>query len=203
MSPTRPSSKGRSNTYLRWPPPGAAVAALAAPVPAAATLLLSPRFRFRRRAAAVFWLLIVAIGLQGLAAGVLGTLGPRHVHRSGNEPTEAGVLVDFRRGPGDITARPAPTHVATAFGHFHAEGRPLRHHHAAGDASVVSLDGPMADNLADEAGLHAVAAVFVALLPSGTSWHPERTRESFAAKALWPLLTHVSQPPRRPPRTTA
>ena len=133
--------------------------------------------------------------MQGVAAGIAAALGPAHVHQQANRPL---LLEDFRRVAATVAP---PAHVATAFGHFHGKATPIRHHHAAGDASVVLVDDPLrawAD--AESASAGSSLALFSAVLPTTLAWVGQAPAGSPACCAAWPSLTHDPQPLERPPR---
>ncbi|MEO8525652.1 MAG: hypothetical protein ABI460_13090 [Caldimonas sp.] len=144
-------------------------------------------------------LLACLVPLHGLAAGMIAAIGPAHSHKA----MASIVLEDFRRAPAQITV--LPTHVATAFGHFHAAGSSQRHHHARGDASVVLADGEALQSSGDgdDLGISPTLAMFVALLPSGIAWSPATLDAVAASHAPWVPETHHPALPERPPRAPA
>ena len=145
-------------------------------------------------------LLACLVSLQGLAAGVIATVGPAHTHKA---MAISLVLEDFRRATVSVSA--LPTHVATAFGHFHDVDTPRRHHHAHGDASVVLADGAALQGAGDveDASISPSLAVFVALLPSAMTPLPAVPDASAATHAPWAPQTHCPALPDRPPRAFA
>jgi hypothetical protein len=153
---------------------------------------------FARRLVAC--LLACLVPLQGLAAGMIAAIGPAHSHKI---VATAIVLEDFRRAPSQLAA--PPTHVATAFGHFHAGETSQRHHHARGDASVVLADGEALPSSGDgdDLSISPTLAMFVALLPSGLAWLPATLDAVAASRAPWVPETHHPALPERPPRALA
>ncbi|MEP7058883.1 MAG: hypothetical protein ABI809_14040 [Caldimonas sp.] len=145
----------------------------------------------------VAWLLACLIPLQGIAAGVIGAAGPLHVHRA-TAASEL-VLTDFRRASAQSTA-PSIVHVASAFGHFHAGGKPLRHPHSRADRSVVAAPGEAQAGAADESTLSPTLLVLVAPIPHVPVWAATTQREAFVARPSWRSLTHDPEPFERPPR---
>ena len=146
----------------------------------------------------IVWVLACLLPLQGTAAGVITVIGPAHTHKT--VPAAHLVLTDFRRLP--LRAIAPPTHVATAFGHFHGADTPLRHHHPRSDASVVRIGDaglqPGAD--ADELSISPTLAAFVALLPSPARWPAAALPHAFTVPVAWPSLTDDPEPLERPPR---
>jgi hypothetical protein len=134
------------------------------------------------------WLLALLVFAQSVGASVLATLGPAHVHKAA--PVTVGLeYFDLRRAP--TRAPSPPTHVLTAFGHFHSDGQPHRHYHRSDDASVDLLDGGTSQQ-ADEASdaTFASALVAVALLAAPFAWFAVADRTAPAASAAWTSLTH-------------
>ena len=145
-------------------------------------------------------LLACLIPLHGLTAGVIATVGPAHTHQSSGSTL---VLQDFRRAP--VPTSTLPTHIATAFGHFHGSDTPLHHHHAHGDASVVFADGAALQGAGDgeDGSVSPGLAFFFALLSSPMTSLPDAPDASAAAHAPWAPLTHCPALPERPPRALA
>lgn len=145
-------------------------------------------------------LLACLVPLQGLAASMFATIGPAHSHKV---MAATIVLEDFRRAPAQLTA--PPTHVATAFGHFHSGGSPLRHHHARGDGSVVLADSEalQSNGDGDDLSISPTLAMFVALLPSALVWLPTTADAVAASRTSWAPQTHHPALPERPPRALA
>ena len=145
-------------------------------------------------------LLACLVPLQGLAAGMIAAAGPAHTHK---QMATTLVLEDFRRAPASVST--PPTHVATAFGHFHGADTALRHHHPRGDASVVPADGATLQAAGDgeDASISPSLAVFVALLPSAMAPLPAAPDAAAAAHAPWAPQTHCPALPERPPRASA
>jgi hypothetical protein len=146
----------------------------------------------------VVWLLALLVLAQSVGASVLTTLGPAHVHKVAPE-TVGLEYFDFRRLPTGLNSR--PTHVPTAFGHFHADGQPYRHYHRSDDSSVVLLDGGTSQQ-ADEASdaTFAAALAAMALLPPSLAWSSGAVRAAPAESLAWPSLTHDPEPFEKPPR---
>jgi hypothetical protein len=139
--------------------------------------------------------LALLVTLHGLGASVLATLGPLHTHKSAPSLV---VLDDFRRGTwhAAVGKRAAERH-----GHGHAAATALRHHHAAGDASVNLAPGEAAQRLdADDAGFGTGLAAIVALVPTALAWSPQAPRDVPAARLAWVPQTHHPEPFERPPR---
>ena len=105
------------------------------------------------------WFLALSIPVLGMAATVAQVLGAAHFHRSGAGGVAVAVAADeeamrgfedFRRAAPHAFLVPVP---ARSFLVFHTHGGLERHHHAAGDATVVALggrdgDGPSGDDAA-------------------------------------------------------
>ena len=93
------------------------------------------------------WFLALSIPVLGMAATVAQLLGAAHYHRSdsGDFAVAAAGDDDLMRGFEDF--RRAAPHAflvavpARSFLVFHTHGGLERHHHAAGDATVVALGG--------------------------------------------------------------
>jgi hypothetical protein len=153
---------------------------------------------FARRLVAC--LLACLVPLQGLAATMIAAIGPAHSHKV---MATAIVLEDFRRAPSQLVA--PPTHVAIAFGHFHAAGSSQRHHHARGDASIVLADGEalQSNGDGDDLSISPTLAMFVALLSSALPWQPTALDAVAASRAPWVPETHHPALPERPPRSLA
>ena len=149
-------------------------------------------------------LLAALVPLQGLAAGMIAAMGPAHTHKAVTARqtivATALALEDFRRAPTSVAAK--PTHVATAFGHFHATQAPLRHHHARGDDSVVLADGAalQSNGGGEELSISPTLALFVARLPSAMASLPAAPVAAAASHAPWAPQTHCPALPERPPR---
>src|SRR5450755_963125 len=112
--------------------------------------------------------LALLVTLQGAGASVLATLGPLHTHKTA-APLVA--LDDFRRGHSQFSAG---ERAAERHGHGHGIDTSLRHHHAAGDASVSLAAGEAAQGLdADDAGPGTTLAAIVALVPAAPAWSPQ------------------------------
>lgn len=127
------------------------------------------------------WLLAALLPLQAVAATVLAARGPSHVH---------------------VPAKAETADILRAFGHFHRAGAAERHHHAAGDTSVVhSGDGAAIEQDSKAAG--TTLAAFVALLsaPLGCTLPPATTVH--AEHRPWAWLTHLPERLERPPRSAA
>ncbi len=143
------------------------------------------------------WLLACLVPLQALAAGFLAANGPAHTHLPAASARH--VLDDLRRAP--VRRLTVETHAASAFGHFHGGGDAERHHHAAGDPSVV-LDG--ADLLqagdTDDMSASPSLGVFAGLIPASPGRLDPTTPEPPAAHARWTPQTHDPALPERPPR---
>jgi hypothetical protein len=144
------------------------------------------------------WLLAALLSLQGTAAAVAATLGPAHVHRSC-----AGVrlvLDDLRRA---VPTMARHEHVATLVGHVHADTASHRHHHAAGDSSVVPLAGDAWNLLAqsDDATSGAALSALVAVLPEALDWHLPAMTHAAVTVAAPSWRSHEPEPDERPPRT--
>lgn len=135
------------------------------------------------------WLLIVALPLQSVALGALAAQGPLHVHKK----QSAAALIDFRRQAEGAVA--LPLHVHGWLGIAHASA--LRHHHAAGDASVVaSADDPGAGDG------HAAPLMgdFLPLLPALPAWAPPRIAQRRPAEPACAFATRFAPRLERPPR---
>ena len=149
-------------------------------------------------------LLAALVPLQGLAAGMIAAVGPAHTLKSvatAQTPLATALLLgDFRRAPVHIEA--PSTHVATAFGHFHATQGPLRHHHACGDVSVVLADGNALQSNGDgeDLSISPTLALFVALIPSAMAPLPAAPDATTASHAPWAPQTHHPALPEHPPR---
>ena len=90
----------------------------------------------------VVWCLLFALPMLGLSSIAVGMLGSSHHHAEAQRSASAmRGWHDFRR-----TAHAPPSQPAE-----HAHAALLRHHHAGGDASVVALDGDVAEALQGEA----------------------------------------------------
>ncbi len=147
---------------------------------------------------ALLWVLACLIPLQGMAASVLATLGPAHVHRAANlAPPE---LEDFRRAPLHPALR--LTHVDSMFGHFHSDAAPLRHHHAGRDATVVLVGDDAAQQVAgaDESNLSPALGALVTMIPSVVAWLAPAPTSVRACGDAWASLTNDPEPFERPPR---
>jgi len=135
--------------------------------------------------------------MQAMAAGVIAAAGPSHHH----VPATAARLVldDFRRAPVRLVA--VETHLATAFGHFHGGASPERHHHAAGDASVVVDDGDLAQaGEGDDISVSPSLGVFLGLISAPPGWHATALPARPASRPRWTPQTHHPDFPERPPR---
>jgi len=146
-----------------------------------------------------FLVLVLAflVPLQALAGGVLAARGAAHTHnQAAGAPL---VLDDFRRSP--VRRHAVETHVAGAFGHFHASGAVQRHHHAAGDVTVVveGRDLP-APSDADDMSISPSLGVFVALISTAPSWSELSAPSLAPAHPRWTPQTHDPAGPERPPR---
>jgi len=143
------------------------------------------------------WLLACLVPLQAMAAGVIAAAGPSHHH----VPVTAARLVldDFRRAP--IRLMAVEAHVATAFGHFHGGASPERHHHAAGDATVM-LDGGDLPQAGDGDGISVSPSlgVFVGLISAPPGWQATALRARPASYPGWTPQTHHPDLLERPPR---
>lgn len=144
------------------------------------------------------WLLAAVMVAQAVGASVLATLGPAHAHKAGADSVGLEYF-DLRRAPSPIASR--PTHVLTAFGHFHGDGPRQRHYHRADDDTVVLLDAASSQQ-GDEAreATCAAALAALALLPSPLAGFATADRAAPRACAAWPLLTHDPEPLDKPPR---
>jgi len=146
---------------------------------------------------AVVWLLACLVPLQALAAGVIAVAGPAHSHRPA--ASVGLVLDDFRRAPAGLTR--GETHAAGPLGHFHGVDSAERHHHAAGDPTVV-IDP--ADQLrhgdSDDPGFSPSLALFVGLVSAPPSWPAAAAPARPIAPARWSPRTHHPALPERPPR---
>jgi hypothetical protein len=141
------------------------------------------------------WLMAL-LPLQGMAACALATRGPLHTHGGG----PLLVLEDFRRAPAPPASH--PVHVATAFGHFHGPGTPLRHYHRFDDTSVVAADdgglGQAGD--ADPSMPDHGCAALDGLLPTSPGWLAPTLAWTRAFHTAWAWLTFEPEPIERPPR---
>jgi hypothetical protein len=156
---------------------------------------------FRRNPMAkhlVAWLLIALLPLQGMAACALATRGPLHTHRV---ELQLLVLEDVRRAP--VAASASPVHIATAFGHFHAAGTPLRHYHRFDDTTVMAADDGglgQAGNAGNSALDHGAGAID-GLLPTSPGWVSQAAAQTRAFHVAWAWLTFEPEPFERPPRS--
>ena len=128
------------------------------------------------------WVLVVLAALtalQGATTAALALLGPLHTHQHPARSAPSGV-----------------DHVLSAFGHYHAAEAPLRHHHAAGDASVVH------DAADSDPGWLAspTLAAFVGLVGQPAAWQPPALTGVAASRPAWQPLTHHPGGIERPPR---
>ena len=150
------------------------------------------------------WILIALTPLQAMAASVLATRGPAHVHRASAGASAAVsnalVLIDFRREAGPSMAR--ERHVATAFGHFHGAAVVQRHHHARGDPGVLRIgdDAAPAGGEGDEFTPSPSLAAFVALIGSALDPMPPAMAAVAASHATAAFRSHLPRLPERPPR---
>jgi hypothetical protein len=149
---------------------------------------------------ALAWLLALLLPLQGAAAGVAAASGPAHVHR----PTAGAHLVldDLRRSVPTVARH---VHLATLGQHAHSGSDVARHHHAAGDTSVVPLPDDLLNLLAqasqgDDAAAGAALGALLAVLPDGLHWAalPLEHAAAIAPPQAW--RSHVPEPDERPPR---
>jgi len=143
------------------------------------------------------WVLAFLVPLQALAGGVVAARGVAHTHKQA--ACAPPVLDDLRRSP--VRWHAVETHVASAFGHFHASGAVERHHHAAGDATVVVEDRdlpPPSD--ADDMSISPSLGVFVALISAAPSWIDRSGSDLPSARPCWTPQTHDPTCPERPPR---
>lgn len=163
-------------------------------------LLAAPRDSRRLLAVLLAVLLAALVALQALTAALVGTLGPRHTHRSSSAFAARVVLDDFRRASGSTTRAFAPRHAATRLAHIHVDGAPARHVHAPGDASVVYADGEAIVADADEQSASAALAAIVTFAVSASRWLPPHRDHEAPRSAGWPVLTHDPEPLERPPR---
>ena len=144
------------------------------------------------------WLLAAVMVAQAVGASVLATVGPVHSHKA-SVRSVALEYFDLRRAPSPIASR--PSHVLTAFGHFHGDRQPHRHYHRADDDSVVMLDAggsPQGDEAREATCAAALAAV--ALLPSPLAGFARDDAPAPRTGATWPSLTHDPEPLEKPPR---
>ncbi len=153
--------------------------------------------RNRRVKHLVAWLLMVLLPLQATAACALAMRGPLHTHRLDPQLL---VLEDFRRAPAPVVSR--PVHVATAFGHFHAAGTPLRHYHRLDDPTVMSVDDGGLGQAGDtgSSALDHGAGAFDGLLFAAPAWVSQASAQTRALHVGWAWLTFEPEPFERPPR---
>jgi len=151
-----------------------------------------PVFAAARRRAIV-WLLVCLVLIQGMAAGVLTTLGPAHTHKVASRVV---VLEDFRRAPSGAISH--DLHVLTAIGHFHRPGAD-RHYHARSDHSVVLTDAgsPLTD---DNDGAISPVIAFVAPLPAELTWRARHSSVAATAPLAWVPVTDDPEALYRPPQ---
>ena len=144
------------------------------------------------------WLLAFLVPLQALAGGVLAASGVSHTHKEA--ACAPLVLEDFRRSP--VRRHPLETHVASAFGHFHASEAVQRHHHAAGDATVV-VEGRhlLHPDDGDDMTISPSLGVFVGLISAAPSATDVSASNVPTAHPRWTPQTHDPALPERPPRT--
>ncbi len=136
--------------------------------------------------------MVALVPMQAIAGAALAALGPLHQHRP---PAKVVVLEDFRRIVSH--ARSTPSHVATAFGHFHGSA-PERHHHDRVDLTVIAVDDGTLDGEAGPAGAALAAAVALCSEPPG--WQADGAAHVRASSVVWAPLTHDPPPLERPPR---
>jgi hypothetical protein len=155
-------------------------------------------FRMKRAARRFISLVLMAIlPLQGMSACALSARGPLHTHTAKGPSV---VLEDFRRAPAPGSIR--PVHIATALGHFHAAGTPLRHYHRFDDASVVAVDDGGLNQSGDSGGLSAghAAGTIDGMPAAGLSWLPDSGAPMRATHIAWTCMTFEPEPLERPPR---
>ena len=142
----------------------------------------------------VVLLLVCLVMTQGMAVGVLTTLGPAHMHKPASRIV---VLDDFRRAPSGVADR--ELHVLTAFGHFHSDGGSERHYHARSDGSVMLADAgsPLTD---DNDGAISSAIALVALFPAAPSWPAPEDSVAPTGPVGWASITDDPEPLYRPPQ---
>lgn len=120
------------------------------------------------------WLAVVLL-LQGFAAMHARVAGPSHLHRG---PASTALLV-----------------------HRHQHDEAQRHHHAAGDASVLPAADAAALDEALDAAAEALAAAFVLLAFSLALTRAGATAARVWRPATgWPALSTAVDPLLKPPR---
>jgi hypothetical protein len=158
-------------------------------------MLLSPRrastnHQLLQLAAA--WLVVV-LALQGWAAVVARVAGPQHTHQATHN-TAGKVAVAWVHGA-----------TAAAHDHHHDNGHNhssqiQRHHHGAGDTSVVATPGDAQLQDALDAAGAALAAAFALLATSALLRLPTSTSQVWRAAPAWAWQTAHSLPLQRPPQ---
>ena len=99
----------------------------------------------------LLWSLVALLPWLGLGMAQRQTLGPLHVHVAPTESTFAGEAGPFSQALDWWWAQVQQQAHARRHAHAHAQGHAhshdswQRHHHAAADDSVVTLDGPGED----------------------------------------------------------
>jgi hypothetical protein len=160
--------------------------------------------RMRRVARiAVAWMLICAVPLQALAVGVAGVEGPRHTHSAQSQSLSQSLPLldfDFRRALPDTPTPAVHTHAHGVFGDVLHLGS-ARHHHAAGDASVVRDADEAAST--DSASTGASCSAFLAVLPPIVAALPAIDSDPPLDGAVDRIASRAPQPPERPPRASA
>jgi hypothetical protein len=172
----------------------------------------------RRIQASLVWVLMVALPVYGGSGVLLHLLGAPHRHQAVETVDESAPLVDtlLARVLGESTMElVAQFKARTAFVsphkvHRHTPGTPEhshglfeRHHHDAGDDSVVALGAltPGGD-LSGDAASAAVGSATLALGLTGSFVFPVQKSVAgpwpVAHDGPWRDLKHV--PPERPPR---
>lgn len=128
----------------------------------------------------LIWLLMLAVAAYGHRGLVASWMGPEHRHvelHTGGMPVwlavVSHVLHELRRGGHDDRLRPDAAvhhHGSVATRHHHGYER---HHHGWDDATVVRLDGPVAEAMAKAASGSAQLPMALTTGDLGIPLHPK------------------------------
>jgi hypothetical protein len=146
---------------------------------------------------ALAWLLVFVLPLQGMSLAIAAARGPLHTHAQA--PTSTAPLIDLRRAFAAPTVTPSSSPVATSeWAHLAGHLQGERHHHAAGDTTVMR---DPADPAAGQDDLpQALAMPFIALVSAETGWCAVADVSETPAAPAWTPTMRSPAPLERPPR---
>ncbi len=161
------------------------------------------RIAWRTLQWAVVWMLAVCLPLQAVSAAVSAMLGARHTHRAPvTEQVAANDPLDPMAGWRDFRRMQYGGVDRHALSHAHAHETGARHHHEAGDASVVAQDasdferGLATDPAQASASFLFMAATRVADVPPSPEALAVRWRGPSAVAPGNPDPRRIERPPQ-------